>query len=40
VGFINGMVLIWVQDPDHFSIKERAEKLVDLYLSGVVIRGH
>ena len=39
VGFLNGMGLIWVQDPKHFSIKERAENLVDLFLSGMIIGG-
>jgi TetR/AcrR family acrAB operon transcriptional repressor len=37
VGFMNGMGLIWIQDPEHFSIKARAEKLVDLFLTGIVI---
>lgn len=37
VGFMNGMGLIWVQDPEHFSIKELAENLVDLFLSGMII---
>jgi TetR/AcrR family acrAB operon transcriptional repressor len=36
VGFLNGMALIWVQDPDHFSIKDKAEKLASLFLSGIV----
>lgn len=39
VGFLNGMGLIWVQDPEHFSIKERAENLVDSFLSGILIEG-
>lgn len=39
VGFINGMGLIWIQDPDQFSIKERAEKLVDLFLSSISVGG-
>lgn len=39
VGFMNGMGLIWVQDPEHFSIKERAENLVDSFLSGILIDG-
>ena len=39
VGFMNGMGLIWVQDPEHFSIKERAENLVDSFLSGILIEG-
>jgi len=39
VGFMNGIGLIWVQDPEHFSIKERAERFVDLFLSGMVIEG-
>jgi TetR/AcrR family acrAB operon transcriptional repressor len=39
VGFMNGIGLIWVQDPEHFSIKERAENLVDSFLSGILIDG-
>ncbi len=39
LGFINGMGLIWLQDPESFSIKERAEDLVDSFLSGIVIGG-
>lgn len=39
VGFMNGMGLIWLQDPGFFSIKERAEKLVDSFLSGIVVGG-
>jgi TetR/AcrR family acrAB operon transcriptional repressor len=39
VGFMNGMGLIWVQDPGHFSIKERAENLVDSFLSGILIEA-
>jgi TetR/AcrR family acrAB operon transcriptional repressor len=39
VGFMNGMGLIWVQDPELFSIKERAENLVDSFLSGILIEG-
>jgi TetR/AcrR family acrAB operon transcriptional repressor len=39
VGFMNGMGLIWVQDPEHFSIKERAENLVDSFLSGILFDG-
>ena len=39
LGFINGMGLIWLQDPESFSIKERAEDLVDSFLSGIVTGG-
>jgi len=39
VGFVNGMGLIWIQDPEFFSIKEDAEKLVDLFLSSILIGG-
>lgn len=38
VGFMNGMGLIWVQDQEHFSISERAENLVDLFMAGMVDR--
>jgi TetR/AcrR family acrAB operon transcriptional repressor len=37
VGFMNGMGLIWVQDREHFSIKEHAENFVDSFLSGIVV---
>lgn len=37
VGFMNGMGLIWLQDPEYFSIKENAEELVDLFLAGILI---
>jgi TetR/AcrR family acrAB operon transcriptional repressor len=33
-GFMNGIGLIWVQDPDSFSIGNRAEQLVDVFLKG------
>ena len=36
VGFMNGMGLIWIQDQGYFSIKESAENLVDLFLTGLV----
>jgi TetR/AcrR family acrAB operon transcriptional repressor len=36
VGFMNGLGLVWVQDPEHFSIGERAENFVDLFLAGMV----
>lgn len=36
VGFMNGMGLIWVQDPEYFSIKQRAEVLIDTFLTGIV----
>jgi AcrR family transcriptional regulator len=35
VGYMNGMGLIWVQDPEHFSIKQRAEVLIDTFLNGI-----
>jgi AcrR family transcriptional regulator len=35
VGFMNGIGLIWVQDPDQFSIKGRAEGLIDTFLKGI-----
>lgn len=38
VGFMNGMGLIWVQDPEHFSIKQRAEVLVDTFLTGIIVQ--
>lgn len=39
VGFMNGKGLIWVQDPVNFSIKERAEDLVDSFHSGIIAKG-
>lgn len=36
VGFMNGMALIWIQDQEHFSIKERAENLAELFLAGMI----
>lgn len=36
VGFLNGMGLIWIQDQEHFSISNRAENLVDLFLAGLI----
>jgi len=39
VGFMNGMGLIWLQDPEFFSIKTQAEDLVDSFLSGIVTGG-
>lgn len=39
VGFMHGIGLIWVQDPEHFSIKKRAKNLVDQFLRGIVIGG-
>lgn len=36
VGFMNGMGLIWVQDPEFFSISDRAQSLVDSFLSGIL----
>jgi TetR/AcrR family acrAB operon transcriptional repressor len=38
LGFMNGMALIWVQDQEHFSINERAENFVDLFLAGMAAR--
>lgn len=34
-GFMNGVALLWVQDPDSFSIGRRAEALVDVMLAGL-----
>ena len=38
VGFMNGMSLIWVQDQENFSIRDRAESFVDLFLAGMIDR--
>jgi hypothetical protein len=34
---MNGMGLIWIQDQEYFSISDRAESFVDLFLSGIVV---
>lgn len=36
-GFMNGMALIWIQDQEYFSIEERAENFVDLFLTGISV---
>jgi hypothetical protein len=38
VGFMNGMSLIWVQDQENFSIRDRAESFVDLFLTSMIDR--
>jgi TetR/AcrR family acrAB operon transcriptional repressor len=38
-GFINGMGLLWVQDPKSFSIRESAQSLVNVFLEGVIEYG-
>jgi TetR/AcrR family acrAB operon transcriptional repressor len=35
VGYLNGIGLIFIQDPQSFSIFERAETLVDVFLKGI-----
>jgi TetR/AcrR family acrAB operon transcriptional repressor len=35
IGYMNGIGLIWIQDPEAFSISERAEALVDVFLKGI-----
>jgi TetR/AcrR family acrAB operon transcriptional repressor len=35
VGYLNGIGLIWIQDPKAFSIHDRSEALVDVFLKGV-----
>jgi len=37
VGFLNGVGLIWVQDSDFFSIKQRAKGLVDVFMTGITV---
>ncbi|MDH3944602.1 MAG: TetR family transcriptional regulator [Anaerolineae bacterium] len=34
-GYLNGMALIWIQDPKNFSIAGRAEGLVDVLMGGL-----
>jgi TetR/AcrR family acrAB operon transcriptional repressor len=36
VSFMNGVGLIWIQDPDAFSLREGGEALVDTFLKGIV----
>ncbi len=36
VGFMNGLGLIWVQDQGYFSIRDRAESFVDLFMSSLI----
>ena len=35
VGFLNGLGLLWIQDPAWFSIKDQAENLADAHIQGV-----
>lgn len=35
VGFLNGLGLLWVQDPEWFSLKEHAEALADTHIEGL-----
>jgi TetR/AcrR family transcriptional regulator, acrAB operon repressor len=35
VGFLNGLGLLWIQDPTWFSIKDQAEALTDVHIQGV-----
>ena len=38
VGYINGLWLIWIQDQGYFSIRERAENFVNLFMAGLLVR--
>ena len=35
-GFLNGVGLLWVQDPDSFSIRRRSEAMVDVMMGGLI----
>jgi len=35
-GFLNGVGLLWVQDPDSFSIRRRSEAMVDVMMGGLL----
>lgn len=35
VGYLNGLGLIWIQDPQAFSILEHADALVDVFFKGI-----
>jgi TetR/AcrR family acrAB operon transcriptional repressor len=35
VGYLNGLGLIWIQDPEAFSILGRADALVDVFFKGI-----
>ncbi len=34
VGFLNGITSLWLMSPDQFSLSEKAESLVDIFLNG------
>jgi len=36
ISFMNGVGLIWIQDPQAFSLQRDAEELVDVFLKGIV----
>lgn len=38
VGYMNGLGLIWIQDQGYFSIRERAENFVSLFMAGLLVR--
>lgn len=38
VGYMNGLGLIWIQDQGYFSIRERAENFVNLFMAGLLVR--
>lgn len=35
IGLLNGISLIWLLDPDQFSLAEKAESIVDSHLKGI-----
>jgi TetR/AcrR family acrAB operon transcriptional repressor len=35
-GFLNGVGLLWVQDPDSFSIRRRSQAMVDVMMGGLL----
>lgn len=37
VGYLNGLGLIWIQDPESFSILEQAEALVEVFFKGLEV---
>jgi hypothetical protein len=37
-GFLNGMLLLWITDPDSFSPEESAEAIIDAFLRGLFSR--
>jgi TetR/AcrR family acrAB operon transcriptional repressor len=35
----NGLVMLWLMAPDSFSLRQRAERIIDLHLEGIAARS-